>query len=543
MDYTKALLSKTPLLIRVLFIAAVLVSLVYAVQASRQPRISITILDDETGTRTPVRVLLVDSRGNSTKLPDAAIGVMHGLNHRFPIARYARLQDSSFYVDGSFEMDTPPGRYHITLKKGIEYRELEDDLIVEEGKELSQSYRLKRWIDMPEKGWYSSDDHIHLRRTPDDNKKILRWIAAEDVHVGNLLCMGDFWSSFFEQFAWGKEGLYQEGNHLLVSSQEEPRTQEIGHTISLGADNYVRYWNEYYHYDKVFDRVHQLNGVTGYAHQGMSFCGYRGMTLDVLRDKIDFLELVQFCVEGGPLHVTHYYHFLDLGFKLTATAGSDFPWGWRGKIFGYHKDEGGRLGNARFYTYLGKELTFEDWMANLRSGHTFATSGPMLEFTVNGKLPGDAIDVSPGTMLNFSAKAYGLKGQIPLRNLEIVGHGKPLKRVTSNDPGQSDESLEIEFSMPVRHGIWIAAVCSAAITQLAHTTPVYITVNGDGFHNPESVDLYLQKSEKYLQEIEKELANPDMSRLDNQIWRYKDGLNERIARAREKLMELKQTLK
>jgi hypothetical protein len=49
------------------------------------------------------------------------------------------------------------------------------------------------------------------------------------------------------------------------------------------------------------------------------------MTLDVLAGKIDFLELAQFCVPEGPLAVDHYYHFLDLGYRLTALAGSDFP--------------------------------------------------------------------------------------------------------------------------------------------------------------------------------------------------------------------------
>ena len=39
---------------------------------------------------------------------------------------------------------------------------------------------------MPARGWYSSDDHIHLRRSPRDNPSILRWVAAEDIHVANL---------------------------------------------------------------------------------------------------------------------------------------------------------------------------------------------------------------------------------------------------------------------------------------------------------------------------------------------------------------------
>ena len=36
--------------------------------------------------------------------------------------------------------------------------------------------RLERWIDMPGRGWYSADDHLHItRRTADDDRRIARW--------------------------------------------------------------------------------------------------------------------------------------------------------------------------------------------------------------------------------------------------------------------------------------------------------------------------------------------------------------------------------
>jgi len=123
-------------------------------------------------------------------------------------------------------------------------------------------------------------------------------------------------------YAFGARGRYQEAGRLLSPGQEEPRTPEIGHTISLGARDFVRIQPDYYSFDKLFDRVHALGGVTGFAHQAMSFHGCRGMALNTIRGKTDFLELAQFCVAEGPLLVQHYYEFLDMGFKLTALAGS-----------------------------------------------------------------------------------------------------------------------------------------------------------------------------------------------------------------------------
>ena len=99
----------------------------------------------------------------------------------------------------------------------------------------------------------------------------------------------------------------------------------------------------------------------------MSFHGYRGMTMDVLQEKVDFLELLQFCVDGGPLLTDHYYFFLDLGFKLTATAGSDFPWCGNGPRFGVEGAKWkSRIGDARFYTYIQDDFSFDKWKENFK---------------------------------------------------------------------------------------------------------------------------------------------------------------------------------
>lgn len=517
--------------VRIVFLCFLAVYFVNAISGNPQHNFTVKITD-ETGAVTPARVKVIGSDLRAVAPPASAVGIMYGYGL---MQGYERTPDSSFYVNGSFEMDLQPGRYQTKILKGYEYLQVADDFRVEEGQNLSRTYQLERWIDMPARGWYSADDHIHLRRSPRDNPVIFSWTVAEDIHVANLLWMGDFWTSDFMQYAWGKAGIYQEGNHMLVSGQEEPRTSEIGHTISLGADAPVRFEKEYYLYDKVFDRVHELNGISGYAHHGDYGHAYRGMTLDILRNKIDFLEVVQF-VLIGPLYVKNYYHFLDLGFKLTATGGSDFPWGGRVSRFGL-PNEGPKIGNARFYTYVGGELSFEGWLKNVKAGHTFATSDPMLEFTINGKLPGDELPVSKGTILNISAKAYGHEKQAPLRNLEIVGHSKVLARVEAHNEGQSPDRIEASLSLPAQRGIWIAARCSSGVSQIAHTTPIYITIDGKGFHNPETFDENLALCEKYLQEIENEIQNPQ-DRLDNQIWRYKDGLNKRIQEVRTLLNEM-----
>lgn len=526
-----------------------------ALYSSRTASLSVTIREAATGQPTPVRVRLVDAQGNpvpastgavvlpedSLGFPKGALGVLYG---RYDRAEGFALQlDGSFYADGAFTVELQPGAYRLFLSKGYEFVAERHDLQLESGERRALNYELERWIDMPSRGWYSADDHIHLRRSPREDPLILRWIAAEDVHVGHLLQMGDFWATYYSQYAWGEEGRYREGRYLLSSGQEEPRTPEIGHTISLGAGDFVRFRDDYYSYDRVFDRVHGLGGVTGFAHQGMSFHGYRGLTLNVLKNKVDFLELLQFCVRQGPLALDHYYHFLDLGFRLTATAGSDFPWCGRGPRFGVmdgrcsQTDDCSQIGDARFYTYVGKEFSFEGWLEAVREGRTFVSSGPMLEFTVNGEPPGTPLEVPAGSPLQIRARALGHPSQIPLERLEIIAHGRVLKSVSASEAGQSRNQLELELEWPATRGMWIAARCQAAPTQVAHTTPVYVSVGGRGFHSPDTAGRYLALCEEYLKELEEALDDP-ADRLDQQASRHRATLERQIEEVRQILQEL-----
>ena len=504
--------------------------------------LAVTVRDAAGGDPTPVRVRLTDADGNPPKMlgasmeagsafgpPPQAIAVMWGRSDRAD--GYALQPDGSFYVDGSFEYSLPAGTYRVELSKGYEYAMQTHEIELKRGDQTDLTYDLERWIDMPSRGWYSSDDHIHIRRSPRENPSILRWIAAEDVHVGHLLQMGDFWHFVFSQHGWGATGRYREGGTILSSGQEEPRTPEFGHTISLGADDFVRFQDDYYSYGRVFDRVHELGGVSGFAHQGMSFHGYRGMTVTVLSGKLDFLELAQFCVPDGPIHTEHYYRFLDLGFRLTALAGSDFPWCGRGTRGDPNRTS--QIGDARFYTYVGEELTFDSWLAGVKAGHTFATTGPIVELKVNDSLPGSQVDVGRGETVRVVAKAFGDGSRIGLTDLEIVGHGQVLKHAT----GKGEKQLSLEFDLEVERGIWIAARVSAGPGYLAHTTPVYVTLDGGSFHNPRTLDENLERCESDLAELEQELRKPG-ARLDSEAWRHAQSLRNQIAETREALSAL-----
>ncbi len=502
-------------------------------------RLEVQVTDATTNQLTPVRVRLSRNGWAIKELPKSAVGVMYGVwDHA---DGFGYQPDSSFYVAGQFSLDLPPGTYHLSLAKGPEYVEQQHQFQIKAKQVHQQNYQLKRWINMPEKGWYSADDHIHIRRSPREDSLLLTWTQAEDVHVGVMLRMGDFWETYYPQYAWGEKGVYQKNNFLLTSGQEDPRTPELGHALGIGASDKVRYSKEYYYYDKVFDKLRELGGLGGYAHQAETFHGYRGLTLDGLRGKVDVLELLQFCASDKPLITNHYYHLLDLGIPVTAVAGSDFPWCGKDHDKG-PPERSARLGNVRFYTYVDGPLTYNSWKAGLAAGHTFVSSGPMLSFEVNGQLPGSKLEVSKGTTLHITAHAYGNAAQVPLQSLEIVGHGKVLGRVTAENSGQLSEHLSLTLDIPAEQGIWLAARAYGNPTQAAHTTPVYVQVDGKNFHNLATAPQYLKISEGYLKELKKELktrqADPQY-----RAWQYRAGLERRIAETQQVIKGMKKQLK
>jgi hypothetical protein len=515
--------------LRILIIALVLAT---TTAFAQNAKVMVTITDSLTQQPTAVRVR-ISHNGHSIKtLPRKAIAVMYGVwDHS---DGYGFQPDSSFYVDGSFDIDLAPGKYEISLMKGVEYLDQQRTFNVAPNAVIRKKYSMRRWIDMPRRGWYSADDHIHVRRSPREDSLLIKWIQAEDIHVGVLLRMGDFWATYFDQYAWGSKGIYRDDDYMLSSGQEDPRTPELGHSIGIGASEPVRFQSEYYYYDKVFDKLHELGGITGYAHQAESFHGYRGLMLDGLRRKIDIMEILQYCVSDDPLIVKHYYHLLDLGFAVTAVAGSDFPWcGHDHSIPDLISNA--RIGNVRFYTYVCGDFNYDNWKTAVKNGNTFASSGPMLQLNVNGKLPGDTLRVKKGAKIVISAKAFGHSEKIPLQRLEIVQHGEVIKTQTA----LSKDEISIEINQTASTGFWIAARAYAGRGQIAHTTPVYVSVDNGGFHNPKTLMQYFALANQYLDELEKDLkaVNDDPER---QAWRYRDGLEKRIKATREIIEELKE---
>jgi hypothetical protein len=253
----------------------------------------------------------------------------------------------------------------------------------------------------------------------------------------------------------------------------------MGHVIGLNLKRPVRDLERgYYVYGDVFDDIHRDGGLAGYAHvttYAKSAGAYRDITIEIVRNKPDFEEIC----ENGKVETEIYYDFLNLGFKMTAMGGSDVPWG-------------GTAGESRVYVRGGPSFDADRWFAEVKKGHTFVTAGPMLEFTVSGLLPGDELDARRGEKLKIHARAMVGSSRARLEPLEVVANGEVVRSAV-----RLGNSALLDFEFPAEHSMWIAAR-----TNGAHTTPVYVTVEGKPHWKADVVPALLDKCSRTLDEVD-----------------------------------------
>lgn len=438
----------------------------------------------------------VYSEGGRLVIPESALDFSAGGFH-YTATKFRNLVnakywpgdegfDRAFFVRGAFEVDLPAGEYRVLASKGPEYVAVEDRVTVEDRSAPPHTIHLKRWTDMSSRGWHSGDCHIHYERLdPAADERLRLWTQAEDLRMGNILRMGDARETFFAQRAWGKKGRANWPRLSLVPGQEDPRTSVIGHTISLNLPRPVRFEPSYYLYGRVFDEVHRIGGLTGYAHahDGL-FLVDRDMAISIARGKVDFVEICEF----GRIGVDFYYEFLNLGFRLTAAAGSDVPWGAR---------QGATVGDSRVYAHTGGPFDPDEWFGAIKNGRTFVTVGPMLELTVDGELPGAQIKRDAGDKLAIRASATIGDPRIPFEQLEIVANGEVI-----HSSVRKAKQGTLELSLPLEHGLWIAARTMSDGQIGAHTTPIYVTVGDDPHWNREEAPRLVEKRLRSLNEVE-----------------------------------------
>src|SRR5262249_41152081 len=122
------------------------------------------------------------------------------------------------------------------------------------------------------------------------------------------------------------------------------------------------------------------------------------------------------------------------------------------------------VGIIRTYAYLGRNFTAAGWVEALKKGHTFLSSGPVVEFAVNGQMPGDSVRMPTGGAVTVEGKVWS---STPIRLVRVYRDGKAWK-----DMAVGRNKTEFDFSEAARVAVsgWFSLAVEADELPPANST-------------------------------------------------------------------------
>lgn len=397
--------------------------------------------------------------------------------------------DYFFYSSGDHEIRVPAGRVKLEAVRGIEYRPAVREINVAAGRTTDVSLRLERLTDFASEGWYGGDVHIHANYnnhefiTPAD---IRGQALAEDLNVANLVVANSGDEHIHdEQYFEGRPHKLSGPRHILYWVEEMRNNGPYGHMCLTGLKSLVKplytgFRDTPYPYDYPPNHVQALaatnqGGAASYAHPGYNFTddpqtmSARELPVDLALGSVQAMDVMSNSNEDGS--TPYWYRLLNTGLKCSISAGTDSFTNRR-----HHWIPGGH----RVFVDTGRRLEYQAWVDQYRNGRSFATNGPMLRFSVNGRGPGAELNLKSGDEVTIEASATSF---VPMEKIEIVVNGDVVATAAAASGGLS---ARLSQRVELTEGSWIAARVRGPFHRYlvndtylyAHSSPVYCTVDG-----------------------------------------------------------------
>jgi len=419
------------------------------------------------------------------------------------------------YVRGECVADLPLGNVYIDISRGYEVSPVRE--VVEVTAQTDELvFELERVLDWRSAGWVTADTHVHFL-TP--TTAVLEG-EGEDVNVVNLLASQ--WGEMFSN-ASDFDGSTNHSNTLPGNNGEflcrvgtENRMQILGHISLLG------YSGEMIHplcsggaSEAAIGDFQEVT-MADWAQRCLDQKGLVVMphapnpqlerVADVVLDVVNAIEFMTFSPYDWqlmPAAVADWYRFLNAGYHLPITGGSD------------KMSASALLGGIRTYTQLGeREFTYESWMDATRAGHTFVTVGPLLDMRVEAAAPGGTIELGArGGTLTVSWNFESVR--VPVTAIEVIVGG----RTVSDERFDGVMAGEGTATVAVEESTWIAVRArggyQAAHDDLiaAHTSAVQVLVDGNPVYSPKDAYEMLKQIEGAIAYVDTLASRPDAERF------------------------------
>lgn len=368
---------------------------------------------------------------------------------------------------GAGERELPPGRYRVSIGRGFEYTDLEQDVTIAPQAAVEVKAELERVVDT--RGWISADLHLHAVPSPDAPQLLedrIRALVAAGVEVG---------------VATDHNAVTDYGPTIASMGLEREIAGVVGDEITT-KDPYLGHFNAFplpsgsppipwkgVTPRRLFATAH-ASGSPGQIplvqvnHPRMSDIGYFDL-LHLDRDDLPgFFRRAPLADMGFDaievFNGDHYNHIdrvddvlkdwfalLNAGFRFTATGNSDS-----------HKLTFQEAGAPRNLVLVPSDdpAAFDPgaFFEAVRRGRVVVSSGPFVRVEVNGQPVGSTVAAGPAKIrVMVDAPPW-----VDVDRVQLVRRGEVMKEWTGLTRGAGSRVLDAQLDESLRKGEWVIAI-------------------------------------------------------------------------------------
>ena len=475
-------------------------------------RLKVTVRDGATGEPTFCRVTVVGEDGNfyfpkqnylslyafTGRWPKTGLGNREG---KAPIRFLGRF----FYSWGNFELEVPPNKVRVFVWKGLEYAPRVVSASVTPGQTQGLEIKLSNDAGLAKVGYFPGDSHLHFRRQTDaDDQTLLDVMEAEDVRFASILAYNEPagpYAGIMETLAapqfrgLGAASERSRGDFHIFSGQEYRST--YGHLNlyfrkDLVLGNKRVNANDGPLYGLLARETREHGGFAFYCHGGYAeTMPYATIYADAIQGNVDGVELLQFGIYR-EMGLADWYRLLNIGYRFPCLGASDYPacrW----------------LADCRTYVRMPGAHDMKGWFEGAAAGRSFVTTGPLLLLEVDGKPPGERIDVAGPGPHSVKARIRVRSEVAPVSDVNLIVNGRTVAAWKVPADQTEGKWVEFEKTVDLRKPAWIAARAfgtssTGSPDAEAHTNPVYVSLDGRLPYNRESLDALVKKLDVELRD-------------------------------------------
>ena len=351
--------------------------------------LKVTVVDAVTGKVLPARIELRAADGT---FPHDRIGLF--------AKQWPNIEAHGVFIRGTTSFEMPEGLSRIRAAHGVRYKVATREITIPKDGELAVTIKLEPRQNLLGEGWVAGDAHMHMIHGSRQHETSYEEVAT--------ICdaSGMDWG-YVNQGYVGAGELDLAGYHeacrqvstkdfKLMLGAERPKSL-LGHNCLIGVDNPFIVADDPPYYQAARE-VHRQGGVLYYVHPVRYFNGkmWQGKWLnfpgnnlsrELLFDtfagpSFDALSVLS-DQPGKDLGHQLWFNLLNKGFWVPIMADAD-------TVFDKPTLKYGSPGFWMSYLHIGKgvDLTGNRLAEAIRQGKSIATTGPLLEFTIDGKMCG-----------------------------------------------------------------------------------------------------------------------------------------------------------